>query len=55
MVTPVWWLSSKTLPLLASWLTCVRALLGMFNLLELMLLLTYNVLIPCVGKDPRLL
>lgn len=58
MVAPVWWLRSlvaQTRPLLASWPTCARALLGMFNLLALISFLTSNVLIPCVGKDPRLL
>lgn len=58
MVAPVWWLRSlvgQTRPLLASWPTCVRALLGMFNVLALMSFLTSNGLFPCVGKDPRLL
>lgn len=58
MAAPVGCLRSliaQTGPLLASWPTCVRALLGMFNLMALMSLLTSNVLIPCVGKDPRVL
>lgn len=58
MVTPVWRLRSliaQAGQLLAILPTCVRALLGMFNLLALMSFLTSNVLIPCVGNDPRLL
>lgn len=59
MVLPFWWLgrlTEQTRLLLAGWLTCVRALLGMFHLPAfLMSFVTSNVLIPCLSKDPRVL
>lgn len=57
MVLPFWWLerlTEQTRLLLASWLMCVKALLGMFHLPAfLMSFVTSNVLIPCLSKDPR--